>query len=104
MIKRVGLSLVFGLLGFVSLVVADTVSQLLCAYLSGCSRASACPIDVCEGDARLNALRLAVWVGPAVVFGASAFVFAGRQRPLAAWLVLLAALVVAHALVMTAAR
>jgi hypothetical protein len=104
MIKRIGFSLVFGLLGFVSLVVADTVCQLLCAYLSGCGRARACAIDVCEGDARLNALRLAVWVGPAVVFGASAFVFAGRQRPLAAWLVLLAALVVAHALVMTAAR
>jgi hypothetical protein len=104
MMKRIGFSLAFGLLGFVSLVVADTVSQLLCAYLPGCGRASACPIDVCEGDARLNALRLAVWVGPAVVFGASAFVFAGRQRPLAAWLVLLTALVVAHALVMTAAR
>jgi hypothetical protein len=102
--KRVGAGLVFALLGFISLVVADKVGQLLCARLFSCGRASACPIDVCEGDARLNALRLAVWVGPAVVFGTSAFVFGGRQRPLAAWVVLLVALVVAHALIMTAAR
>jgi hypothetical protein len=103
-VKRLGAGLVFALFGFVSLVVADKVGELLCAHLFACRRASACPIDVCEGDARLNALRLAVWVGPAVVFGASAFVFAGRPRPLAAWMALLATLVVAHVLVMTAAR
>lgn len=101
--RRVGAVVLFALLGFVSLVVVDTVRQLLCAYLAGCGRAIACPIDVCEGDVRLNALRLAVWVGPVVVFGSSAFVFAGRRRPLGAWLMLLAALMVAHALVMTAA-
>lgn len=73
------------------------MSQLLCAHLFGCSRKSACPINVCEGDARLSALRLAVCGGPAVVFEVCAFVLAGRQRPLVAWLLLLAALVVAHA-------
>jgi hypothetical protein len=103
-VKRFGAVLLFALFGFVSLLVADKVGQLLCAHLFGCGRASACPIDVCEGDARLNALRLAVWVGPAVVFGASAFVFAGRQRPLAAWAVLLATLMAAHAVIMAAAR
>jgi hypothetical protein len=102
--RRAGAVVLFALFGFVSLVVADTVSQLLCAYPASCGRAIACPIDVCEGDARLNALRLAVWVGPVVVFGASAFVFAGQRRPLAAWLVLLAGLMGAHALVMTATR
>jgi len=102
--KRLSVVLLFAVLGFVSLVVADNVSQLLCTQLFGCGRASACPIDVCEGGARLNALRLAVWVGPAIVFGSSAFVFGGRRRSLAAWLILLAALMMAHALVMTAAR
>jgi hypothetical protein len=84
--------------------VADKVSQLLCTRLFGCGRASACPIGVCEGDARLNALRLTVWVGLAIVFGTSAFVFGRRHRPPTAWLVLLATLMIVHALAMTAVR
>lgn len=102
--KRLSLVLLFAVFGFVSLVLADNVSQLLCRHLFVCVHASACPIDVCEGDARLNAMRLAVWVGPAIVFGTSAFMFGGRHRSLAAWLVLLTALMIAHAVVMTAAR
>jgi hypothetical protein len=104
-VKRVGTGLMFALFGFVSLIVADKVGQLLCAHLGDCRRASdACPIDVCEGDVRLNLLRIAVWMGPAVVFGTSVFMFGGQQRPLTAWLTLLATLVVAHAVIMIAAR
>lgn len=103
-VKRVGAGLVFALLGFVSLAIADQVDQWLCARIGGCGRLSDCPIDVCAGDARLTALRIAVWVGPAIVFGTCAFSFGGRQRSLLAWLVLLTVLVVAHAMVMIAAR
>lgn len=103
-IKRIGVGMAFALLGFVSLAVADQVGLWLCAHLIGCGHVSACPIDVCDGDARLNMLRLLVWFGPAFVFGASAFIFGGRQRSIAAWLLLLAVLVLAHAMIMAAAR
>lgn len=103
-VKRVAAGLVFALLGFVSLIVADQVGQWLCAHVIGCAQMGSCPIDVCDADARLNMLRILVWFGPAVVFGSSAFLFGGRQRSLAAWLALLTALVVAHALIMTVAR
>lgn len=63
-----------------------------------------CPIDVCGGDARLDTLRLAVWVGPVVVFGVIAFAFGGRRQSLPAWLGLLAALVVAHSVITAALR
>ena len=102
--KRLAIGMVFALLGVASLVVADVVSQWLCARVFVCAAALNCPIDVCAGDERLNVQRLAVWVGPAVVFGASAFAFGGRRRSLPAWLGLLAALVIAHPLMMVAAR
>lgn len=103
-VKRLAIGLVFALLGFASLVVTDLASQWLCARLLTCAAALNCPIDVCEGDARLTILRLAVWVGPAIVFGVSAFVFSGRERSLPAWLGLLTALVAAHTLIMVASR
>jgi hypothetical protein len=103
LVKRVAAGLLFAPLGFVSLVMADRLGQWLCAHVVGCRQAvNPCPIDVCAGDARLNMLRVVVWIGPAVVFGTSAFLFSGRQRPLGAWLVLLTALVIAHTLIMTA--
>lgn len=103
-ITRVTPVLIFGMLGLISLVVADKVNQCLCAHIINCTQAAVpCPIDVCAGDARLNMLRMAVWCGPTVVFGVSAFLFGRRSRPLHAWLALLATLVVAHAVIMAAA-
>jgi len=102
--NRLAIGMVFALLGVASLLVADVVSQWLCARFFVCVAAIYCPIDVCEGDERLNILRLAVWLGPSVVFAASAFVFGGRRRSLPAWLGLLAVLVVAHSLIMVASR
>jgi len=102
--NRLAITMVFALLGGASLVVADVVSQWLCARVFACAAGAYCPIDVCEGDARLDLLRLAVWIGPAVVFGASAFAFSGRRRSLPAWLGLLTALVVVRSLIMVAFR
>jgi peptidoglycan/LPS O-acetylase OafA/YrhL len=105
MIRRTGASLIFALLGFVSLVVADQARQWLCAHLlGGCVQtAGSCPIDVCVPDTRQSVLRIAVYFGPAVVFGVSAFLFGRRPRRVHAWLALLAGLVVAHALIMAVA-
>ncbi|WP_208280506.1 hypothetical protein [Massilia oculi] len=102
--NRLAIGIAFALVGAASLVVADAVSQWLCVRIFSCAAAGYCPIDVCEGDARLDTLRLAVWVGPAVVFGVIAFAFGGRRRSLPAWLGLLAALVVAHSLIIAAFR
>lgn len=103
-VKRLVAGLTFAGLGFVSLVVADLASQWLCARIFSCETALNCPIDVCEGDAQLTIARLAVWIGPAIVFGTSAIAFSGRRRSLPAWLGLLAALMAAHALIMAAFR
>lgn len=102
--KRLAVGMLFALLGFFSLVMSDVVSQWLCARLFVCATASYCPIDVCEGDARLDMLRLAIWVGPSIVFGVSALAFSGRRRSLPAWLGLLAVLAIVHPLIMVAAR
>ena len=104
MIRRLAASMLFALLGLVSLLIADVASQWLCARLITCPKAINCPIDVCEGDAHLNIMRLAIWIGPSIVFGISALAFSGQRRSLPAWLGLLAALVVAHSLIMTASR
>lgn len=90
------------MLGLPSLLVADLVSQWLCARLFACAKPLNCPIDLCYGDARLNMLRLAIWAGPPIVFGCSALAFSARRRPFLAWLSLLAALVTAHSLIMVA--
>lgn len=103
-VTRLVAGLTFAVMGFVSLVVADVASQWLCTRVFACDAALNCPIDVCEGDARLTFLRLAVWLGPAIVFGASAIAFSGRRRSLPAWLGLLAALMAAHSLIMAAFR
>jgi len=103
-VKRLVIGVVFAPLGFASIVVADLVSQWLCARFLSCAGALNCPIDVCEGDASLNMLRLAIWLSPPVVFGVSALAFSGRPRSLPAWLGLLAALVIAHSLIMVASR
>lgn len=101
---RLAVGIAFALLGAASLVMADLVSGWLCERVFSCASPFYCPIDVCEGDARSDTLRLAVWVGPVVVFGVIAFAFGGRRRSLSAWLGLLAALVVAHSLIMVAFR
>lgn len=103
-VKRLATVIVFSLLGLISLVIGDVVSQWLCARLFACGAAIECPIDVCEGDVHLTVLRLAVWIGPAVVFGISAFLFSGRRRSRYAWMGLLASLMVAHSLIMVASR
>lgn len=103
-VRRLAIGMAFALLGFASLVMADLASQWLCARLLTCAAEAHCPIDVCEGDARQTMLRLAVWGGPAIVFGGSAFVFSSRRRSLTAWLGLLVALVAAHSLIMVATR
>lgn len=100
--NRLAIGMVFALLGGASLVVADVLSEWLCARVFACAATAYCPIDVCEGDARLDMLRLGVWIGPAVVFGVSAFAFGGRRRSLLAWMGLLTALVVVHCLIMVA--
>jgi hypothetical protein len=104
-IRRAFPALVFALLGFVSLVVAVQVTTWLCSHiLDNCIQAAApCPIDVCEPDTRQYIIRIAVYFGPAIVFGGSAFLFSHRPRRIHAWLLLLAALVAVHVLVMTAA-
>lgn len=101
-VKRGGAVLVFALMGFVSLVVADRAGRILCAHGIACAAPGNCALDVCEGDARLNMLRIAIWFGPAIVFGSSAFFFGGRRRPLAAWMMLLVGLMVSHAMIMVA--
>lgn len=92
--------LIFALLGLVSLAVSDQVDQWLCAHVIQCARHGDCPIDICIGDWKLNMLRTAIWIGPPVIFGASGFVFGGRQRSMGAWLLLLTTLVISHALIM----
>ena len=102
--KRLAVGMAFALLGVAGLGVADMVSQWLCARVFACAASSYAPIDACEGDARLDMLRFAVWVGPAAAFGAGAFLFGGRRRSLPAWLGFLIALVAAHPSIMAGIR
>lgn len=46
---RLAIGMVFALLGVASLVVAEVVSQWLCARFFACAADSYCPIDVCGG-------------------------------------------------------
>lgn len=103
--RRVGIALVFALLGFVSLLLVDDLLTWLCAHVPGlCGRYSGqCPgIDVCTPDALKSVLLACVYFGPAVAFAATALLFSRRPRTWLAWLALPFVLFAAHAVVMFA--
>ncbi|AYB63567.1 hypothetical protein C2124_20740 (plasmid) [Ralstonia solanacearum] len=94
----------FAVFGFLSLLVADGVHAWLCAHIAHFCRphAGPCPgIDTCSQGVWASALLGAIYLGPAVVFAVSAFLFSARRRPLLAWVALLVGLTVLHALIMT---
>ncbi|MDB0544215.1 hypothetical protein LBW62_23485 [Ralstonia solanacearum] len=104
MIRRVGIALLFAVFGFLSLLVADAVHTWLCAHIANFCRppTGPCPgIDTCSQGVWGSALLGVIYLGPAVVFATSAFLFNARRRPLLAWAALLVGLTVLHALIMT---
>jgi hypothetical protein len=104
MIRRAGWTLVFVFLGFASLPLVDDLHHWLCTHIAGfCRRyAGPCPgLDFCSTELFKGALIIAIYLGPALAFGLSAFVFSRRSRPVLSWLFLSVSLITAHALVMT---
>lgn len=98
MIKRVSVTLIFGLLGFPSLLLADRMREWLCLHIAGACRVPdhVCPIDVCTPDNARSIALVGFYFGPAVVFAVSAALFSRRQHPFISWLALLAGLTTVH--------
>lgn len=101
MIKRISATLLFGLFGFPSLLLADRAREWLCLHIAGACRVPdhVCPIDVCTPDTAKSIALAGFYFGPAIVFAISAALFSRRRHPLVAWLVLLAALMTAHSVI-----
>ena len=106
MMRRVGVTLVFAMLGLISLLLADAAHSWLCLHVSGfCRQASGpCPdIDVCTPGALRSLVLFAVYFGPSIVFGMAGFFFSKKPRSAFAWGALLVGLVSIHSVMMIAA-
>ncbi len=85
---RLGISLAFSFLGFVSLKASTFIDALLCAAFPGICRPSAeCPggVDQCPGDLRAGLMLGILLFGPEIAFAIAAFVFSGKRRKLFEW-------------------
>jgi hypothetical protein len=103
MTRRVGVALLFVLLGFASLLLVDFLLTWLCSHVSGlCKRYTGpCPgIDTCTPDTLKSIGIFAVYLGPPVIFSVSGFLFSRRPRSTLAWVALLACLFAAHTMAM----
>jgi hypothetical protein len=102
MTKRIGIAALFVLFGFLSLGVADALYKLACSHFGFCTTYSgSCPgIDVCIPRGWDHVRLVAIYVGPAIIFGITGFIFSRQPRAVLMWVALLAGLVVAHSAVM----
>lgn len=104
MIRRLGAAILFAILGFASfLIVVNSLLEWVCGrFKSYCPiNTGQCPgIDVCIESFWHAAFVFAVWLGPALVFATTAFIFSKRRRPFGAWITLAIGLAVAHSMVM----
>ena len=103
MIRRAFTTFLFVLLGFASLPVLDATYAWTCNQFPGFCRAytGPCPgIDTCSRGFWESMAIIAIYLGPAVVFGATGFVLSQRSRGPLFWLATGLGFVCAHSMLM----
>lgn len=95
--RRVAATIVFAMLGFVSLWFWMGIDETICARFPhlciryGCKEIGECPMSFWD-----EFIFFLVVLGPATVFGVAGAVFSKRQQSWHSWLLLLLGLVTVH--------
>lgn len=107
MISRVGVAVLFALLGLMSLWVWAAADSQICDHLVWLCvppAGSCTEIDKCDVGMFRTAMFFAVILGPSIIFAISAFIFKKQPRRPSAWLMLTTTLFIGHGLVMAIIR